>query len=242
MLTSLHSVLYGVVLQENTYTFGRCSADGAISLANLPEAKFVSRYHFVIERDIRSLRERPPVYIADHSVNGTLVNGELIGPGDMRILKSGDIISVNNTKAYRFIDLLHETNGFPDHITDNEPIGRGGFGEVFLARDYVACAKSAIKKIEKNPLCVNEAVLMRNLMHPCIVKMIDSYDTETVQYVYMEFLSGGSLQDRLDDGVFGEHLSKFFFYQLAKAVEYLHGCSLAHRDTKPSNIVSIRCE
>lgn len=79
---------------------------------------------------------------------------------------------------------------------------------------------------------------MRDFIHPCIIKMIDAYSTTTHLYIRMEYMAGGSLRERLNrDDVLTEDQSKFFMYQLANAVAYMHARGVAYRDIKPGNIM-----
>lgn len=118
-----------------------------------------------------------------------------------------------------------------------EPIGSGAFGKVYEAYNWSNGEKFAIKEIQKVPLCKNEAKIMMSLNHPCIVKLIEAAETTNAWYIRMNYFDGGSLHSRLDRGILDEKEAKFYFYQISKGVEYLHGLNIVHRDLKPKNMV-----
>lgn len=245
VLTSIHRDLKSVFLYDSKYTFGRSQENADVSLQDIPNSRFISRTHFSIERNVnrRMQAERPPVYIEDLSFWGTSINGQLIGTGNKRILKTGDVITVEQSRIYRFNDFIIPTHGFPAEITatdfiGNEAAGSGGFGDIYLAHNYETCEKTAIKKIEQTPFVTREVEFMRDLVHPCIVEFRGAYPTPMQMYIRMEYLAGGSLKDLLHRTVFmDEKLAKFIMYQLGSAIEYMHGRGVAHRDIKPANIM-----
>lgn len=49
--------------------------------------------------------------------------------------------------------------------------------------------------------------------------------------IRLEFMLGGDMKSRL----LNENVSKFFFYQMCHAIEYIHGQKVTHRDLKPGN-------
>lgn len=53
----------------------------------------------------------------------------------------------------------------------------------------------------------------------------------------MEFMQGGTFYKRLNRGVMSNEQAKFYFFQICKAVEYMHNSKLAHRDLKPANMM-----
>lgn len=245
--------LYTINLYESQYSSGRTIGDSDIHLGALNEkiASSISAKHFIISRELpRFHRQDPtPVFITDVSTNGTYLNNQLIGKGNRRIIKTNDVISVlkQKIKLYRFTDNLsiHENNKFPEEFTrnyfvGNKPIGRGGGGTVYKALDCRTLEKFAIKVVKKDPLVgeVDEMTIMRQLDHPCIIKMFDASIQPTKLFIRMEFLEGGTLDDRIiAKGQLEENMAKFFFCQLTKAVEYLHDRNIAHRDLKTKNIV-----
>ena len=73
--------------------------------------------------------------------------------------------------------------------------------------------------------------------HPHLVKMLDAGidETEGFHYLAMEFLSGKSMAECLEE-IPDENISEII-QQLASVAEFLEGRGLAHRDIKPANIL-----
>lgn len=191
-----------------------------------------------------------PVYLKDVSVNGTYVNGTLVGFGNTRILLKWDTISVLDAKreVYTFIDLLYPSvwETIPDvvakkYFVETKPIGKGGQGSVLIVHDVFSCNKFAMKSVKKQLLLDSgdrEAALMRQLNHPCIIKLSETLESHTHKYIVMELMTE-SLSQRMDrsDGFLEEDEVKVLFHQLALAVEHLHSLGIVHRDIKQKNIM-----
>lgn len=68
--------------------------------------------------------------------------------------------------------------------------------------------------------------------------MFDILDTPKKMYIILELMEGGELFDRITKhGGLEEPVTKFIFWQLCFAVEYLHSNGITHRDLKPENIL-----
>ncbi|XP_044006132.1 ovarian-specific serine/threonine-protein kinase Lok-like [Aphidius gifuensis] len=68
--------------------------------------------------------------------------------------------------------------------------------------------------------------------------MVHAINTPSNIFIMLEYMQGGELHDRIKKNVgLSEKLTKFYFYQIATAVEYLHGKGITHRDLKPENIL-----
>ena len=133
-----------------------------------------------------------------------------------------------------------------------ERIGRGGYGEVYRARDE-SLDRAVAVKVLRQPEFVDqrtaaeffarfdrEARVMASLRHPNIVTVHDRGAHEDAPYVVMELLAGpdlGTLQRSEVVLPIGRVLD--YGVQTAAAVEYLHQRAepVVHRDLKPSNLV-----
>lgn len=114
------------------------------------------------------------------------------------------------------------------------PIGRGGMGEVFRARDPrlnrdVAIKVSAERFTERFE---REARMIAALNHPNICHL---YDVGP-DYLVMELVEGPTLADRLKTGAIPLEESLNIARQIADALEAAHEKSITHRDLKPGNI------
>ncbi|MCA9968726.1 MAG: serine/threonine protein kinase, partial [Anaerolineales bacterium] len=132
-----------------------------------------------------------------------------------------------------------------------ERLGRGGMAEVYLANQENLDRNVAIKLMhaflvtEQDFLqrFKREARAMAAMNHPNIVSVYD-FDVygENTYYLVMEYISGGTLKDRLASlAAAGERLplpeAVRLTLQVAEALDYAHGRSMVHRDVKPANIM-----
>jgi len=128
-------------------------------------------------------------------------------------------------------------------------VGSGGFGKVFVAEDKeVPGRKVAIKKIcldskDMRASFEKEVALMKELDHPNICKILETYENGRVVWVVMEFCEGGEVFDRImDRGRIEERLAAHIAHQVAKALKYAHSRGIAHRDLKPENVCFCHAE
>lgn len=124
-------------------------------------------------------------------------------------------------------------------------LGRGGMGEVLLARHIELDRQVALKILpprltsstERRERFRREIRLLAKLDHPGIVKAIDAGHCKDIPYLAMEYLSGGTLQDVVasQGSVAWNRLVRWM--QLATdAIAYAHALGIIHRDIKPSNL------
>lgn len=130
-------------------------------------------------------------------------------------------------------------------------VGRGGFGEVFKARDRRTGRPVAIKHLLKQGYAERfrrEAKVMAKLVDPCFVRFIEFFETaEAGAFIVMDFLDGmpgNSLRDaiRRAKGVGLDRKDVLYaFVRYAHALALMHASgkekdSIYHRDIKPSNL------
>ena len=129
-------------------------------------------------------------------------------------------------------------------------VGKGAFGEVYLGTKKDRPEKYAIKRIgrevEKTEMMnylKNELIVLKNLNHKNIIKLIEIIKTEKHFYIVTEFCNGGDLSDALDDykfkfgKPFSEEIVQHLMRQILDAFKYIHGKHVIHRDIKPANIL-----
>lgn len=131
------------------------------------------------------------------------------------------------------------------YIVESE-LGHGGMAIVYLARDPNLGRLVAIKMIlpEKGADAreflnrfQNEAKVVATLNHPAIVPIHD-YDVHEGQpYLVMQYMSGGSLADRLQQGPLSLTEAAQILERIAPALDKVHQKNYVHRDLKPSNIL-----
>ena len=142
-------------------------------------------------------------------------------------------------------DLEETVFGFPSRLGDYElprPVGRGGMGVVFEARQRKLNRIVALKVMSGQLL--NPSLLSRfemevrsaaKLNHPGIVPIYDVGDSGPYLYFSMEYLRGGSL-DRSPLPSTPADVARLV-KSVAESVQYAHDCGIIHRDLKPANIL-----
>ena len=122
------------------------------------------------------------------------------------------------------------------------PLGAGGMGEVFRARDTRLDRTVAIK------ICTGhfterferEARAISSLNHPHICALYDIGREGTVEFLVMEYLEGESLEARLRKGPIPIEEALQIAIQIASALDAAHRRGMVHRDLKPGNVMLTR--
>jgi len=128
-------------------------------------------------------------------------------------------------------------------------LGRGGMGEVWLARDERLREPVALKflppEIRGDPGALDdlrrETARSHHLSHPNIVRIHDLFeDPDGTAFIVMEYIDGPTLAAvRLEQssGVLSWYYLRPLVAQLCAALEYAHGEKVIHRDLKPANLM-----
>ncbi|KAG7165109.1 serine/threonine-protein kinase Chk2-like isoform X2 [Homarus americanus] len=242
-------------LINNCYTFGRGDADFRFSKDHFGNSFLpaISKIHFKVTRESKPNSE-VVVILEDLSCNGTFVNKQQVGRGNKIVLQNNDEIALAhaNKKIFVFHDCVqNDAQDYPEQLTQmytiTRTLGEGNFGEVKLAYKQGTLERCAVKILKKRGSQLllnnikqinNEIELLQSVDHPCIIRLQDVIETPEKMYIIMELAEGGELFDRLAaNGRLPEATVKFYFFQLALAVQYLHMKSITHRDIKPENIL-----
>jgi len=131
-----------------------------------------------------------------------------------------------------------------DHYEIIAPIGSGGMGEVYQARD-TKLGRDVAFKVLKDEFAGDpdrlsrfhqEARLLASLNHPNIAQIFGVVESDRMRAIVMELVEGETLQARLTRGrlPYDEFLS--IAGQIAEALEAAHDHRIIHRDLKPGNI------
>lgn len=128
------------------------------------------------------------------------------------------------------------------------PIGAGGMGEVYHARDTRLGRSVAIKILphhlartpEIRARFEREAQAISSLNHPNICTLYDIGHTEGIDYLVLEHMEGETLADRLGRGPIPTEEVLRFGFQIADALDCAHRSGIIHRDLKPGNIMLTR--
>jgi Tol biopolymer transport system component len=125
------------------------------------------------------------------------------------------------------------------------PLGAGGMGEVYRARDTRLDRTVAIKILPaqftadqaSKQRFEREAKTISSLNHPHICVLYDIGHQEGVDYIVMECVEGETLAKRLEKGPLPLDQTLKYGAQIAEALDKAHRSGIAHRDLKPSNIM-----
>ena len=125
------------------------------------------------------------------------------------------------------------------------PIGAGGMGEVYKARDTRLGRTVAIKVLPeavasdpaRRERFEREARAISRLNHPHICTLHDIGEDEGVAYLVMEYIEGETLAERLRKGPLPLQAVLCYGSQMADALDNAHRADIVHRDLKPGNVV-----
>ena len=125
------------------------------------------------------------------------------------------------------------------------PLGAGGMGEVYRARDTRLERTVAIKVLpshlsaspESRQRFEREAKTISQLSHPHICALHDVGREGETEYLVMEYLEGETLADRLLKGPLPLEQTLRFGIQIADALDKAHRQGIVHRDLKPGNVM-----
>jgi serine/threonine-protein kinase len=129
--------------------------------------------------------------------------------------------------------------------TIESELGAGGMGRVYKAvgpdggavavkivKDEMAGDEIFLKRFKR------EAEVAQRIEHPNVVSVIETGDHDGMPWAAQRFISGGSLEERLDRwGALDLHQVIAIFKQVAGGLDVLHENGLIHRDLKPGNIL-----
>jgi serine/threonine-protein kinase len=124
------------------------------------------------------------------------------------------------------------------------PLGAGGMGEVYRARDNKLGRQVALKVIpdafamdpERLARFEREAQLLASLNHPNIAALYGLEESQGTRALVMELVEGDTLAERLAHGPLPLDEAVACARQIAEALEYAHEHGVVHRDLKPANI------
>ena len=125
------------------------------------------------------------------------------------------------------------------------PIGAGGMGEVYRARDTRLERTVAVKVLpshlsaspESRQRFEREARTISQLSHPHICALYDVGREGETEYLVMEYLEGETLSDRLNRGHLPTDQVLRYGVEIADALDKAHRQGIVHRDLKPGNVM-----
>jgi Tol biopolymer transport system component/predicted Ser/Thr protein kinase len=125
------------------------------------------------------------------------------------------------------------------------PLGAGGMGEVYRAKDTRLDREVAVKILPAdfaaNPMFKarfeREAKAISQLSHPNVCSLFDVGNHEGTEYLVMELIEGESLGDRLAKGRLPIEQVLKHGIEIASALDAAHRQGIVHRDLKPGNVM-----
>jgi serine/threonine protein kinase/Tol biopolymer transport system component len=128
------------------------------------------------------------------------------------------------------------------------PIGAGGMGEVYRARDTRLDRTVAVKVLagalaadsESRRRFEEEARAIAALNDPHICTIHDVGRLGDLDYLVLEFLEGETVADRIRAGALPLDEALTIAIQIADALDHAHRAGIAHRDLKPGNVMLVR--
>lgn len=129
-------------------------------------------------------------------------------------------------------------------------LGRGGFGQVYLAEDELLRRRVAIKVLRKvrretsaggfvaDTAFLKEARMVARMEHPGIVPIYDVIETEAGGYcIISRYVEGRTLREHLSDRRLNFMEMAEVAARLCEALNHAHELGVVHRDVKPANIM-----
>ncbi|ROO86246.1 serine/threonine protein kinase [Actinocorallia herbida] len=127
------------------------------------------------------------------------------------------------------------------------PLGTGGMGSVWLARDLRFGREVALKALreygpadavdERRRRAAREANALAALDHPAVVKIHDVFWERDDPWIVMEYLAGRPLAEPIADGPVDRAQAARIGLDVLGGLEAAHAAKIMHRDVKPANII-----
>ncbi|GAM28828.1 hypothetical protein SAMD00019534_120040 [Acytostelium subglobosum LB1] len=125
-------------------------------------------------------------------------------------------------------------------------IGKGSFGKVLQVRKKDTGMIYAMKVLNKKNIVERNEVdhtraeknILQKLVHPFLINLNYSFQTDDKLYFIMDYINGGELFFHLqNEEKFDLARVRFYCAEIVCGLEYLHNCGVMYRDLKPENIL-----
>ncbi|OHT06192.1 CAMK family protein kinase [Tritrichomonas foetus] len=122
-------------------------------------------------------------------------------------------------------------------------IGKGGFSTVYLVEHLLCHTFYAIKITDVNDkkwsiiqYYRQEVQNLKKLAHKNIIHLYDAFETDEYLFMVLEYCQYGTIIEFLKQSNSSVN-TRYLYYQIIKAVQYIHSLRIAHLDIKPANIL-----
>jgi hypothetical protein len=123
-------------------------------------------------------------------------------------------------------------------------IGQGAMGYVFRAYHAQLERTGAVKVLQAiapDPDTTarfrHEAQAIAQMRHPNILNVYDFGEYQGTPYMIVEYVPGGSLADRLSQGILDQPTALKYLRGIAAGLDHAHAQGIVHRDVKPANVL-----
>ncbi|MBZ0114581.1 MAG: serine/threonine protein kinase [Thermoanaerobaculia bacterium] len=140
--------------------------------------------------------------------------------------------------------LLHTGSIFRSRYEIVEQLGRGGYAEVYRAKDLEIHREVALKILRPDRTNASsvrrlkrEAAVARDMESPYLVRVFEVETSTRPPFLTMELVRGRSLREELNAGPISLDRILEVSRQVLLGLDALHGMGILHRDIKPSNVM-----
>ena len=200
----------------------------------------------IIEQNILELNQKEKEEIIPNIIKNEINEGKKSKKNDKYEIQNKTKNNLNEKEQKEpQKEKAEYTKKIGNYILLNQ-IGMGTFSKVTKAIHIITSQQVAVKILDKEKIedeidlerIIREIEILKNIHHPNIAQMYETYSTIHNFYLIMELVSGGDLFDFITENSYlSENLACHFFRQLIGVLEYLISMGIAHRDIKPENIL-----
>jgi len=200
-----------------------------------------------LENTLRQHVPPPPSMLSQHTLSATFPNPPY-QPVQNPMPAAPKVSQPPTTRAYK-VTQMDEQQLLASKLEDfefMEILGTGTFGKVRLCKHKATkkhfCMKilnkARIHRLKQTEHIHNEKNVLRQINHPFIVRLFNSFKDSKSLYLLLEFIPGGELFNYIRrSGKLTSEVSRLYAAEIVLALEHLHSKRILYRDLKPENIL-----